>query len=427
MQNKLFTVFIIVCIFFFEPAPGQKLINSPLSRYNIGTMEPAGSFRSIGMGGIETSMRDNNTIYFSNPASYSSLDTNSFIFDFGLDYGINLLSDGTDKYYSEDLNFDHLMMGFPIAKGWGVATGVYSLSNGYYKIVQTVPENPTDHTGAYTEYHAGEGSLSNFFLGTGLNISKNFSAGVNMSILFGDLRRTNQVDFITEYYNVYNNNNTEKLSLSGINLDYGIQYTGKLKNDYFVNGGLSFSSGKHLNSNYENLSFRYTAYGSSDTVPNTSFTDDSTKAFIPGTLRAGVAFGKKNKFTAGIDYVTTKWSNAVIRGAEGHLGNTRALLFGIEYIPDKFSNFSFIKRMEYRLGGHIEDNYLVIDGKQIKEFGMSLGIGIPMRRTLSKTNLFVDFTRKSVPVGADRYMENYFTMGISLNLYDWWFLKPKYN
>ena len=427
MQNKLLSLFIAICVLFLEPGYSQKLVNSPLSRFNLGSMEPAGPFRSIGMGGIGTAIRDNSAIYFSNPASYSSLDTNSFVFDFGLDYGINLLTEGTDNYFSEDLNFDHLVMGFPISRGWGVATGVYSLSNGYYKIIRTVPENEIDHTGEYSEYHAGEGSLTNFFIGTGLGITKNFSAGINMSVLFGSLKRGNQIDFAGDY-NIFNTNSTEKLRLSGINLDYGLQYTGKLKKDYFINAGVSFSSGMHCKSDYEKMAFRYTAYGSSaDTIPGTFISDDSTKAFIPGTLRAGLAFGKKNKFTAGIDFVTTKWSDAIIRGAEGYLGDTKALLFGIEYIPDKYSNYSFVKRMEYRIGGHIEDNYLVLNGKQVKEYGMSLGVGIPMRRSFSKTNLFVDYTRKSVSPGADPYKEDYFTMGISLNLYDFWFIKRKYD
>ena len=89
MQNKLLSLFIAFCVFFIEPGYSQKLVNSPLSRFNLGSMEPAGPFRSIGMGGVGTAIRDNSAIYFSNPASYSSLDTNSFVFDFGLDYGIN--------------------------------------------------------------------------------------------------------------------------------------------------------------------------------------------------------------------------------------------------------------------------------------------------------------------------------------------------
>ena len=49
-----------------------------------------------------------------------------------------------------------------------------------------------------------------------------------------------------------------------------------------------------------------TAYCVSDTIISVS--DNSTKTFIPGTLRLGISFGKKNKFTTGLDFIATKWS-----------------------------------------------------------------------------------------------------------------------
>jgi hypothetical protein len=427
MRNKIIFITLISLFSFAHKATSQKLINSPYSRFNIGSMEPAGSFRSLGMGGIGTSLRDNSSIYFSNPASYSSLDTNSFIFDFGLDYSKSILSDGVSTFASDDMNFDHLLIGFPIAKGWGAAAGIVPISNGYYKISESVLKGTPKYdelVGEYTSYHAGNGGFTNFFLGSGININKNFSAGINMTVLFGQINRLNQFNF-ADYYYVYNNSSTEKLQLGGINFDYGIQYTGSLKNDYFINGGISLTSGKYYNSKYEHLALRYTAYGSKDTISYIS--DDLTSAYIPGTLRLGISFGKKNKFTTGVDFISTKWSKSKIPGAKGYAADTRSLLFGAEYIPDKFSNFSFLKRLEYRIGGHIEDNYLIVNGEQIKEYGANFGIGLPMRRTFSKTNLFFDFTRKTGSIVNNLHNENYYTMGISLNLYDFWFIKRKYD
>jgi hypothetical protein len=138
-----------------------------------------------------------------------------------------------------------------------------------------------------------------------------------------------------------------------------------------------------------------------------------------------------NKLTTGFDYVSTNWSNAKFHGSGNYLGNSRSLLFGFEYIPDKFSNYSFIKRIEYRVGGHIEDNYLILNGKQVKEWGASLGLGIPLRRAgigaLSKTNIFFDITRKTLETTAYSHFENFFTMGASLNFYDFWFVKRKFD
>jgi hypothetical protein len=426
MQNRLAKLFLLIFISFSVSVSGQKLIDSPLARFNLGILEPAGSFRSTAMGGIGTAIRDNNTIFYTNPASFSSLDTNSFVFDFGMDYGRNVISDGTARHTSDDMNFDHFMIGFPITKGIGVAAGILPLSNGYYKISETVAEGDPGYdpiTGGYTGYHVGGGNLTNVFLGSGINLTKNISAGINMSLLFGEISRTNEFVF-NDYYNVYHDNNTETLHLSGINLEYGLQYNTPIKKDYFFNAGLSYSSGKHCKSNYEDLSFRFTSSAVTDTLNYVA--DNTSKAYLPGTLRLGISFGKKNKLTAGLDYVATNWSNAKFHGSDGYLSDTRAILCGVEYIPDKFSNYSFVKRIEYRVGGHIEDNYLVLNGKQVKEWGASLGFGIPLRRTFSKTNIFFDFTRKSLETTTYSHYENYFTMGASLNFYDFWFVKRKY-
>jgi hypothetical protein len=403
------------------------MVNSPFSRFNLGTMEPAGAFRSLGMGGIGTAVRSNTTIFVSNPASYSSFDTISFIFDFGIDYSINKIAAQGKKYSSDDVNFDHIMLAFPLAKGIGLAAGILPFSNGYYNISETVKQGDPTYdpvTGGYTTLHTGEGGLSRFFIGTGAKINQNFSAGVNLNLLLGQVSRLNKFNF-DDYYNVYNNNSTEKLQLSGVSFDLGAQYTKSLGKN-FLNAGVSITTGAKYSSKYENLSYRYTAYGLNDTL--TYVFDDSTRAFIPGTIRAGIAFGRKDKFVAGLDYVATNWSKARIPGAAGYTGDTRTLLLGLEYIPEKYDNFSYLKRIEYRIGGHIGENYLVINGKRIKESGVTAGIGLPLRKGDSSTaNLYFDYTRRSASLSYGNHREDFLTFGASLNFYDrTWFWKRKY-
>jgi len=194
MQHKLTITIFILFFYIALTSYGQKLVNSPYSRFNIGTLAPVGSFRSLGMGGVGTAFRDNNSIQYSNPASYSSLDTNSFNFDFGIDYSKSVLSNGGAHYSSQDMNFDHLIMGFPLAKGWGVGVGVVPVSSGYYKMAELVPSG-NSVIGDYDSNHTGSGGFSNFFLGSGIKITKNFSAGVNMNVLFGQVNRVNQFIF----------------------------------------------------------------------------------------------------------------------------------------------------------------------------------------------------------------------------------------
>ncbi|NSW94252.1 MAG: hypothetical protein HPY62_06040, partial [Bacteroidales bacterium] len=124
MRSRYISVFIFLTFLFSCQLSAQKQVNSPYGRFNLGILEPAGSFRGLGMGGTGVALRDNNSVYLSNPASYSSIDTLSFIFDFGVDYSVNFISDNKTKYTSDDMNFDHLLFGFPVTKGIGVAAGI---------------------------------------------------------------------------------------------------------------------------------------------------------------------------------------------------------------------------------------------------------------------------------------------------------------
>lgn len=420
------TIILINILFLSSSVSGQKLINSPYSRFNLGLLEPAGSFRSISMGGIGTAIRDNSSIYYMNPASYSSIDTNSFVFDFGLDYGMSFLTESSSTYYSDDMDFDHLLIGFPILKGLGVSAGIIPFSNGYYKITNEVTELDPEYdeeTGEYTDMHTGEGGYSKVFFGAGLNITKHFSVGANMTVLFGEISRTNQIIF-DDYYYVFHNSNTEKLHLSGVNVEYGAQLSLPFGDDLFFNAGISLTPGTNYKTDYENLFYLFSAYGSVDTL---AYNTDASKAFMPGTLRTGISFGMKNKLTVGFDYIDTKWSKANISGTGGVYADTRSFKFGLEYIPEKYSNYSFLRRVEYRIGGHMEDNYIKIDGEQLKEYGISMGFGIPMRRSNSKTNLYFDYTKRYGSDNSFMHSEELITIGLSLNFYDFWFLKPKYD
>jgi hypothetical protein len=432
MRNKQAAVFLIILFIVNCTITGQKLVNSPYSRFNLGSIVPSGSYRSLAMGGSGVAMKDNSSIYYINPASYGSIDTTSFLLDFGADYSICVLSNSVGKYQSDDMNFGHLLIGFPLAKGVGFATGLVPYSNGYYSIQETLNEGDPGYdplTGSVTSTHKGNGSLTNLFAGIGFNITKNLSVGANLKILFGQLERSNQFEF-GDYANTFGQFNSEKLRVRGIHFDYGAQYSAKVKKDYFFTAGLSFNRSQRYKSDFEKISERFTAYTPSVYSPDTlSYTNSSSRdsTRLPGTMKFGLSFGKKDKFVAEVNYIYSKWSEASIHGSSpGYLANTKSWLFGIEYIPEKYSNTSFLRRIEYRIGGHIADNYLVINSAQIKELGASCGFGMRMRNSYSKATVYFDFTRKNGSEAAGLHNENYYTIGVSLNLYDFWFIKKKF-
>ena len=421
-KTVITTLFFLLIVSY--TATAQKQLNSPYSRFNIGSLETQGTFKSRAMGGVGVAMRDNNSIYYINPASYSSLDTNSFSFDFGFDFGVSVLKQGDNKSSSKDMNFKHLIIGFPIKKNWGIAAGIVPVSRGYYNIYNNVSETDNPTTGAYYSFYEGKGGFSNLFLGTGVNILKNLSVGVNMTVMFGTLDRSSKVVF-EDYYNNFHTTTSEKMKITGINFDYGLQYMTKIKGNYFLNAGFALVSEKSYKSNYEYFANRISYYGTSDTLAYVS--EEAAPVKLPQTYKAGIAFGKPNKFTVGFDFITTPWDKSDILVVEKYVAGTKKYALGFEYIPDKFSNGNILKRIEYRFGGYFGDNYLTLKGYQLTEKGASFGVGIPLRRSFSKVNLYVDYSQISGSKNSKLHSENIITIGGSLNFYDYWFFKRRYN
>lgn len=422
------SIFLLINVYFLN---GQKLINSPYARFNLGILNQPGAFRSLAMGGIGVAMRDNNTVAFTNPASYSAFDTSSFVFDMGMDLSLLKLLAANSSFKTTDMNFRHILLGFPVGKKIGLAAGLVPYSNGYYYIAEKIIKghpNWNELTGNYSSNHMGKGSFTTLFAGSGIELFKNFSAGINMTILFGNLERQNHID-LADYNSSFSLRSVENLSLTGFNLDYGLQYAGTIKKDYFFNAGVSFSASKNYKSTHELLKQRYTLYiyppYTPDTLANFKYTStDSTRS--PNTLRFGLLFGKKEKFSAGIEYVMTGWNNAKIHGSDALMASTQSLMVGIEYIPEKYSNTSFLRRIEYRAGVHVSDNYLILNGIQLKEYGISGGLAIRIRNSVSKASVYIDYTRRAGDLSKGLHNENIFSAGISLNLYDYWFIKRKY-
>ena len=415
-------VALIACLSIVVPSFGQKMVNSPYARFNLGILEPAYNFRSAGMGGVSVPLKDNTSVSWTNPASYASLDTNSFVFDFGIDYTAAFLKDRLGEHFSDDMNFDHLVISFPLAKGWGFSAGVLPYSNGYYYISRQIAEGDPEYdplTGALSVTHKGLGGLNTAFLGTGVMLIPNLSAGVNMSVLFGELNRINEYFFESDPTS-FISRKEENLSIRGIGFETGLQYTINLKDRRSITSGLAWSIGSEYNSTYSDFFLRFSSYGqppwSPDTITSTEITDGRIK--LPQTIRAGLSYNIKDKFTAAAEYTTTGWANAQVYGSSNLLASTNSIRAGMEYIPERGSIYNYFRRLEYRVGGHLSDNYLFINGEQIKEFGITFGIGFPMPRSWSKVNIFFDWNSRAGSFNSGLHRENCYSFGLSMNLYD---------
>ena len=432
MQIRRTAIFLAAFTILNISAYSQKSVNSPYARFNLGNIGTGGSFRSLGMGGTGIAMRDNSSIYFHNPASYTSIDTSSFLFDFGLDGSIYGLDDGNSKFYSGDINFNHLFMGFPLSKRLGLALGMVPVSNGYYYLANKITKEDPNYNpiiGEVAYVHRGSGGLAGIFIGSGFRFTKNLSAGINMTIISGKIERVNQFEFV-DYNTAFNQKYTENLRLFGINLDYGLQYSSTIGKNHYLTVGASYTGSKNYRSKKEVINERFAIYSYPGFSPDTLsyyYNESRDSTIMPASYRFGISFGKRDKWVAEFDYIYSPWSEGLIHGVNKNLGNSYNYKLGLEFIPNKYSNVSFLKRMEYRLGGHYGDSYLVFDNYQIKEYGVTAGLAIRLRNSNSRATIYFDYTKRQGDLSKGLPNENIYSLGLSLNFYDFWFIKKKFD
>ena len=99
--------------------------NSPYSRYGYGLLMNPVPGTSEAMGGISYGLRRSQQVNWTNPASYSKLDTLTFIFDYGVSAHLARMKDEENdprNFYNG--NLDYVAMQFPLFKNVGGSIGL---------------------------------------------------------------------------------------------------------------------------------------------------------------------------------------------------------------------------------------------------------------------------------------------------------------
>ena len=79
MLNKIQAVLLVFLLFFVQLSVGQNNTNSPYTRYGYGELVDVNSAEQRAMGGTAIGMRNGSSINAANPASYSAVDSTTFI------------------------------------------------------------------------------------------------------------------------------------------------------------------------------------------------------------------------------------------------------------------------------------------------------------------------------------------------------------
>ena len=408
-------------------ANAQAPTNSPYTRYGFGQLSDQSFGNSQAMGGIAYGLRNGLQVNASNPASYSAVDSLTFIFDAGLSLQNTNFTEGNVKTNAKNSSVDYIAMHFRLAKGFGLAAGFLPYSSVGYNMNSTsaIP-NSEDEYGNKTYQtlsYYGEGGLQQVFIGLGYNVLDNLSVGANLSYLYGDI--TCSTTTVLSNSNAFSSALTNKIEVSDYKLDLGLQYSLKLNDKHSLNLGAVYSYGHDINA----TGYKFTEKYSGNNVATQSIDTLKNAYAIPNTFGIGATYVYNKKLTVGVDYTLQKWGAVKYNQKEGYLTDRNKIAVGAEYLPNELSN-NYLKRVRYRAGAYYSTPYAKIKNKEGQlvdgntEYGVSFGFGLPLYKSKSILNISGQYVKVS-PKIAGMLEENYLRINIGLTFNERWFMKWK--
>lgn len=392
-------------------AAQAQIVTTPYSKMGYGMLNDNVSSIQRSMGGVGYAMEGGRIINVMNPASYADVDSLTFLWDVGIDLS-NLWSKENGKQgYNFGAGLDYLTGHFKVSKGLGASFGLLPYSSVGYAY-------GGDIVGG-SESRSGNGGLNQLYLGVGYEPVKNLSVGLNIAYLFGTTLNTTLISSNSSSYF------TRNMKMRDWNTQVGIQYSLPLfKNRDRLTVGATFQPKKSYHGH--TWGTRYDSQDSKvDTIGYTSMKGNYEQ---PYSIGVGVSYMLNHRLTIEADYTFQKWSSAKytpIGGIEAQ--NTKfddrwKLALGMQYTPNKRG--SYFGAMSFRAGAFFNHDYMLFDQSHLRDYGLSVGVGLPAPGSKTTINLGVEWRhREATPVSL--ISENYLNITIGVNFNELWFWKSR--
>jgi len=417
MKKRIFGSF-LACLLAAQIMAQESATLSPYSQFGLGVLGDQSLGATRGMGGLGIGFRNGHQVNMLNPASYSAVDSLTMLFDLGFSTKVSNFKERGKSVNANTGALDYAVASFRLLKHVGMGIGIVPFSHiGYdYESV--------DKTTGTTESYTGEGGFSQVFLGMGWEFVKGFSAGFNLSYLWGSYDKLVTVTNSDGNANVMLR--TYSTTIRSYKLDFGLQWQHLLNKDNLLAVGLTTSVGHDLHAKAE--------INNVSTNAATSVTSESAPIGLENAYRLPWMFGvgatltHKQRLTAGLDYSLQRWGalDYPVYDSRGYTmtGNyykdRHKIIGGIDWTPNPMSR-SYLSRVHYRLGMSYATPYYKINGSNgPSEFSVSGGFGIPISRSL------LQISAQWVRSAASGFItDNTFRINIGLTFNERWFAKWK--
>ncbi len=401
-------------------------VSTPYSMYGYGILGDYATATQRQMGGIGVAMTSGRQTNVMNPASYAAIDSLTFLFDIGADATLLWQKDGSAKENSVGGGLDYITMQFPLSKHIGGSVGLLPYSSVGYAFGNEIRHG--------TRENQGSGGINEAYLGLSGQYG-GFSLGFNVSYNFGTI--TNDIYLTPE--NSGRSLFEHVMQIRDWNIVVGAQYTARLNRTSRLTIGATYSPKKTM----LGRSWATVQELSMETTPDTIGSMKLRNNYYqPNSYAVGISYTyeKACRFMVEADFSFQQWSKAKYSplyadpdpknpSAEPqalfsgmNFADRMRYAIGAEFVPRLRGNYG--QRISYRIGGFYTRDYLRIQGNNVREYGVSAGVGLPTPEGKTTINLGVEWRHRSA-YPQTLISENYLNITLGINFNELWFWKRK--
>lgn len=427
-----------------DVAEAQNGFNIPFSQFGIGSTDlPLGLPSSSRMGGVVYSRSSRNTVNPFNPASYSAVEMESFVFDIGVNVQSCVLRNDVHKQTDADGSLAYLMVAFPLTKWWKTSAGVLPYSMVSYESVQTNYDALT--LSDVKTIYAGDGGVSQLYWGNGFNIGKRLALGFNINYLYGSIQRAISYSFQGNDSTYCMNSRRQKDTYVGnMVLDFGLQYRQPLGEKYTMRLGLTCRTPRTMTVEDQALVYTYVGKNNSEYLMDTIFPSrgqsNTYESLLEQPLQvgAGLALERNDRWEVAVDGFYSPYSGLKYEensSMEYNIFGTSSLCYvdnyrvamGFDWKGDPGAS-SYWGRIGVSAGVNYNRGRLAVNvnGSEcvLNEVGAGMGVVLPMRKGKSSMTLSVAYSSFG---SLDVLRRDVVTFGVSIGSCERWFQKKKYD
>ena len=426
-----YIMLVSLAVLFGINAFAQADVDSPYSLFGVGQVrDKSMNVRLKGMGGVANAMFGGGMINGENPAAYAKIDSLAFLFDAGFYFKTATFSTSSLSEKSNNASFDYVSMAFGLTSWWKMALGVQPYStSGYTMLVSKVdPE-----VGSTVTRFKGKGGLNQAFWGNAFKIGKHFALGANAYYMFGNTKTETSLYFPDSIYYIGSRRSLDVMVRSFM-FDYGMLFNTNLSKDLCLSLGLTYTQKIKLKG--EQTLFIRSFEEDMDTeveyiIDTVYSSSGSTKITMPLGIGFGVALQNGENWALGADFNWMQWSKFAREGANDVLQDAWSVSAGAEFTPKHTTISGYFSRVTYRLGGFYEHGFINLEGNDgvshsINKVGVTVGMSLPLPRTLSKVNMALEVGQYGTREGG-LIQEQYAKLSVGVSVFERWFMKRKYN